>query len=201
MWLLAVTAWVVVVIAGSALTWVAIDRAGSQVTGNPDPAETQPAVVGTLGSAPTRTHSPKDGPSATSTAPASPRRTPSRTPSPTAGATRPDATSPSKTAASSPVQTETRTWSGAAGSVTVACNGRTAQVRGTFPSDGWHVEVGHSSGSEVEVTFKKDQAEVQVQATCVAGVPRFRVESGDVESGDSGKQVDQSAGLVEDRSG
>jgi len=193
MWFLAVTAWVVVVIAGSALTWVAIDRAGNQVTGNPTPDQTQPAVVGTIGAAPTRTHSPKHGPRATRTSPAGPRATtlPSRTPSATPTSTRPGG-SPSKTAASSPVQTETRTWSGAAGTVTVSCTGRTARLQGTSPGDGWHVDVGDSSGGEIEVTFKSSETEVQVQATCVGGVPRFHVESGSYDGSDS-SSVDSSS--------
>jgi hypothetical protein len=184
MWFLAVTAWVVVVIAGSALTWVAIDRAGNQVTGNPTQDQTQPAVVGTLGAAPTR--SPKHGPRATRTSPTGPRATtlPSRTPSAAATSTHPGG-SPSKTTASSPVQTETRTWSGAAGTVTVSCTGRTARLQGTSPGDGWHVEVGDSSGGEIEVTFKRNESEVQVKATCVGGVPRFQVESGSYDGSDS----------------
>jgi hypothetical protein len=181
MWVLAVTAWVVVVIAGSALTWVAIDRAGRQVTGNPAAVETQPVVVGTIGTAPTKTRTPTRKPSsaATSVTPQHPASV-----SPTTRPTRSNSPSATKTSASDADRTETRTWSGAAGSVTVACTGRTARLKGTSPSDGWHVEVGDSSGGEVEVTFKKDAAEVQVKATCVGGVPRFQAESDTSGGGD-----------------
>jgi hypothetical protein len=175
MWVLAVTAWVVVVIAGSALTWVAIDRAGRQVTGNPSAAQTQPVVVGTIGTAPTDTRTPTRKPSSAATASVTPQHPASVSPTPRP--TRSNSPSATKTSASDADRTETRTWSGAAGSVTVACTGRTARLKGTSPSDGWHVEVGDSSGGEVEVTFKKDAAEVQVKATCVGGVPRFQAES------------------------
>jgi hypothetical protein len=181
MWVLAVTAWVVVVIAGSALTWVAIDRAGRQVTGNPAAVETQPVVVGTIGTAPTKTRTPTRKPSsaATSVTPQHPASA-----SPTPRPTRSHSPSATKTSASEADRTQTRTWSGAAGSVTVACTGRTARLKGTSPSDGWHVEVGNSSGGEVEVTFKKNEAEVQVKATCVGGVPRFQAESDTSGGGD-----------------
>jgi hypothetical protein len=181
MWFLAVTAWVVVVIAGSALTWVAIDRAGRQVTGSPTAGETQPVVVGTIGSAPTMTRTPTHKPSAGATASATPQHTPDASPVP--APTRSNSPSAPKTSTST-ARTETRTWSGAAGSVTVSCTGRTARLKGTSPSDGWHVEVSDSSGGEVQVKFEREESEVQVKATCVGGVPRFQAESGTSSGGD-----------------
>lgn len=178
MWALAATAWAVLVVAGSALTWVAIDRAGQQVTGAATAGETPPVVVGTIGAAPTRTSG--DGQGRSTTAP------------PTAGATssatgsshhtpRPGHdTSPSKNPApptGTATGTQTRTWSGAAGTVTVACTARTAQLKGTSPNDGWHVEVDKPSGTDVDVSFERNEAEVKVDASCAGGVPVFRAES------------------------
>jgi hypothetical protein len=171
MWVLAVAAWVGVVIAGSGVTWVAIDRAGQQVTSESPGRVTQPAVIGTLGTAPTA-----PGTSA-GTSPGTPSASPTTPTGPTP--TRPATTGTTpRTSAPPAAHTETRTWSGAAGTVTVACTGGTARSRGASPSDGWHAEWGDSAGDEVEVKFEKGEVEVQVKATCVGGVPKFRVESG-----------------------
>ena len=173
MWVLAAIAWVVVVIAGSALTWVAIDRAGQQVTGDPASAETEPAVVGTVGSSPTptRTHRPSGRPSSSTLT------DPGATSAPTQHTTTPT-TAPSSNGTGSAV-TQTRTWSGEAGSVTVSCTGRTVRLKGAAAFDGWHVETGDSdSGDDIEVKFERNESEVKVRATCVGGVPHFQVEVG-----------------------
>ena len=149
MWVLATTAWIAVVIAGSALTWVAIDRAGQQVSGEPSAAQTQPIMIGTI------------------LPPATDTTIQSRTSTPTAP------TAPIASSAS----TATRTWSDAAGTVTVSCTSQTARLMGTSPSDGWHVDVSDSSGDEVKVKFKNEKSKIQVKATCSGGVPRFQVES------------------------
>jgi hypothetical protein len=162
---------VAVVIAGSALTWVAIDRAGQQVTGSPQAANTQPAVVGTIGPAPTT-------PSTT--------RRPTPTPSPSTGHATTAAPTPTQSApvstpkASQPpaVRTVTRTWSGTAGTLMVTCTGRTVRFKSASPNDGWSVERGDASGDAIDVKFESGEAEVQIRATCVGGVPQFHVETG-----------------------
>lgn len=185
MWILAVTLWVAIVIAGSAVTWLAIDRAGQQVTGRPSAAETQPPVVGTLGPAPVASEPPStpspSSPHHTRTPTARPSTTPSQTAPPPArptssGPTKP-AGQPTKTAA--PVQrTETRTWTGSAGFVTISCTGSLATFKGASPADGWSYERGDDAGDSVEVKFTNGGTEVQVHATCVGGSPQFQVESG-----------------------
>jgi len=183
MWVLSVIAWVVVVIAGSALTWVAISRAGGQVTADPSAEVTQPAVIGTVGPAPMPTRTPRHPRSTHPTSTTSETTSGPSTPPPTRTAS--PIPTPSRTPSTAP-QTVTRTWSGQAGSVTVACTGATARFRSASPSNGWSFERSDDSGSEVEVTFQRDQTEVQVKASCVGGVPRFRVESGS-DSGSSGE--------------
>lgn len=175
MWVLAVGAWLAVVVAGSALTWVAINRAGDQVTGGSDVATTQPGLVSTLGSAPTASTTPSVGPTgphataSTSRTPTSPRPTQLATPRPTPSAPRTSATV---------AHSETRTWTGTAGFVTVSCSGRQARLKGASPGDGWSYEVGDASGDSVEVKFERGETEVQVHATCPGGTPEFQVESG-----------------------
>lgn len=183
MWVVAVAAWVAIVIAGSGVTWLAIDRAGQQVSSNPlSSVPTQPIVVGTVGPAPKSS--------------AKPSRTPSRTATPTAvptGSTSTSATTTSRptsrpsahdTSSAPLAHTETRTWSGAPGSLTVSCTGQQARLKGATPSDGWSVERGDTSGDNIEVKFENGESEVQVRATCVDGVPRFQAESS--TSGTSG---------------
>jgi hypothetical protein len=170
MWVLVAIAWVGVVAAGSAVTWVVIDRAGQQVTAGAGTGPTQPPTVGTVGPAPTAVATRSRKPSATPTSTPSAGHTSTTAPStPTSPSARPPKSSPA-------VHTVTRTWSGAPGTVTVSCTGGTAQFKGASPNDGWTVERGDDGG--VEVTFRNGESEVQVHATCVAGEPRFQVETG-----------------------
>ncbi len=184
--MLAVTVWVAVVVAGSALTWVAIDRAGGQVTGSPGLGETQPAVVGTVGPAPETTRKPSRRHSPTPSASPSGAQTPAGSSSPTHAAPTRTGSSPSKSSAPPQASdpTVTRTWSGEAGSVTVSCSGRTVHFKSASPSDGWTFERSDDTGSEIEVSFKKGGTEVHVKAICDGGVPQFRVEAGDGSSDD-----------------
>ena len=180
MWTFAVAAWVAVVIAGSGLTWIAIERAGDQVTVAPESADaTRPPVLGTLGPAPTAGSTAPSKPSGTSSAVARPT-----SPAPTASSTRAGTTTapaPGPSPKSSPqpaARTEVRTWAGSPGSLTVACTGGQVSFRSASPSNGWSLERDGSTDSELEVTFKSGESEVQVRATCSGGEPRFRVESG-----------------------
>lgn len=182
MWVLGVLAWIGVVAAGSALTWVAIDRAGNQVSGGTEPSSTEPAAVGTIGTAPTTPSSTPTRTAAPTTSAPTHGATTTSTPTPTTNPTRRPSSTPTRSTVPQP-HAVSRTWSGAAGTVTVACTSRTAQLKGTSPADGWHVEVNDASGAEIEVKFERSESEVQVKATCVDGVPRFQVESGG-ESGD-----------------
>jgi len=187
MWVLAVTSWIAVVIAGSALTWLAINRAGDQVSSAADAEATQPVVVGTVDAPPSarpsrkQTADPtadptaKPSPSATSTRTAAPA--PTRPPTPRVAPSRPRTTAPSRS--------ETRTWTGAAGFVTVSCSGSVARLQAASPNDGWSVERGDEAGDHVEVKFERDGVEVQVQALCLGGIPQFRAETGGDRSGES----------------
>jgi hypothetical protein len=178
MWVLAATAWIGVVIVGSALTWLAIDRAGQQVTSSSASANnTQPAVVGTIGAPPVASSTPSKKPSRKPSDPGSSSPSPVGQPSTAAPTRTPTKNSDGSTTEPPTARTELRTWSGVAGSVTVSCTGGTVRFKGASPSDGWHVERGDDSGDSIEVKFEKDEAEVQVRATCVSGVPRFQVET------------------------
>jgi len=62
------------------------------------------------------------------------------------------------------------------------------RFEGASPNDGWSVERGDDGGGEVEVRFRNGEAEVQVQATCVGGVPQFHVETGGDSSDGAAEQ-------------
>lgn len=164
LWVLAVTAWIGVVIAGSALTWLAIDSAGQQVTSSSSFTATTPT--------PSPTQRPDETPT---TAPAKPKRTPTRSSSPVPPQTRytwtPRPTPPP------PLRSETRTWTGTAGSLTVSCTGGTVRFLAASPNNGWQVERGDLSGDSIEVKFSRTGTQLQVQASCVQGVPAFQVDS------------------------
>ena len=64
------------------------------------------------------------------------------------------------------------------------------RFEGASPNDGWSVERGDDGGGEVEVRFRNGEAEVQVQATCVGGVPQFHVETGGGDSSDGAAEQD-----------
>lgn len=180
MWMLATVAWVGVVLAGSGVTWFAIDRAGQQVTDGSSGLATEPAVVSTVGAAPsvpeTSAMTTTTTTTATTTTGPSPTRSGATPSAPTSSVTK---RATPRTSAPAPARTVTRTWSGTPGSVTVACTGSVGVLRGASPVDGWVVERDDHPEEEVEVKFEKSEVEIQVKASCVDGVPEFRVESDD----------------------
>jgi len=159
--------WVVAVAGVSVTAWVAIDRAGRDITG-PSASALPPAFIGTAlatttpSSAPPRTHATVvPTPSRTS---ANPTRSPSPTHSPTA-----------------PTIPRDRTVTVTGGQVSVRCTGATIQLRIAQPSNGWRVEVERSGPVEVEVGFQlgdnEDAGKTHVIAVCSAGTPVFTVEN------------------------
>lgn len=153
--------WVLVVLAGSGVAWVAIDQAGQQVTvvGPSIVPSTRPVTA-----APVRTPSSTAKPTRTATAAPS-----TRTSSPTV---RP---SPSRASTPAP-RTRVRSWNGTAGTVTVSCTGAVLRLVGATPADGWRVER-EASRSEITVKFERESAEIEVQARCAQGTPTFRAGS------------------------
>ncbi len=184
--------WLAAVAGVSVTAWVAIDRAGRDLTGanlsSLRPASGRaPVVTTTPGSRPTPSEATPE-PSATPQPPSTPEPSPAPEPSsaPAPSATRPHSPvpSPSGPSQTSPLSSTTpqdRSVSVAGGQVSVRCTGATILLRIAQPDNGWRVEVGKSGPDEVEVTFRfgADGAggQTQVTALCAAGTPAFRVES------------------------
>ena len=171
--LLAATIWLTAVVGVSATAWVAIDRAGNDIT-NADvsalapaplspPTNSQPAPA-TVTPSPTTTLKPPPATSTTST----PSATPIPSPAPRR---RPDPTHPVTLVA------KDRTVSVAGGQVTARCTGATIRLRSAQPENGWRVHVDSFNTRLIVVTFRtgedEEQRSTHVTAMCSNGTPVF----------------------------
>jgi len=165
--------WVATVTGVSVTAWVAIDRAGRDITGGV--VDSLPLV--TLGSA-LGTSTSESGPSATDETP-KPTAEPSGTSKPSA-TTQPSASKPPLAPAGPSSASRDRTFSVDGGQVSVRCTGSTIRLRIAQPDNGWRVEVDKAGPEEVQVNFRRgdggDGSEFHVEAACEAGVPALKVE-------------------------
>ena len=185
----AVAVWLVAVAGVSVSAWVAIDRAGRDVTGASVSALRAGSVdafgrATTPGPEPSRSD-PTLKPSArvtTSPSPAKPQKPSAARSLAPPGSPAPPS-SPSGRRASSPsvVTVRDRTVTVAGGQVSVRCTAGNISLRIAQPDSGWRVETDGSSGEAVEVTFKQgdveDRGETHVRAVCSGGNPTFTVEN------------------------
>jgi hypothetical protein len=172
--------WLAAVAGVSVTAWVAIDRAGRDITDGLVNS-LSPSTLGTspVATTPGRTATPNGATAQPSVKPkVSPE--PSRTPTgriPVAQGP----SSPALVAASGSTNPQDGTYSATGGQVTVRCTDKTIQLRIAQPDDGWRVEVGNAGPDEVQVIFRhgEDDGEggTQVTALCAAGTPVFKVES------------------------
>jgi hypothetical protein len=178
--------WLATVAGVSATAWVAIDRAGRDITGGA--VTSLPSVtVGTAatsagGSSPTKPTSQtstSQAPSATLKPSAT--NAPSTTQGPSASPEPPAAPSSATRAGSSTWQDRTVSVTG--GQVSVRCIGATILLRIAQPQDGWRVEVGDSARAKVAVSFRRGDEEgwigTKVTAVCAQGTPAFSVNNND----------------------
>jgi hypothetical protein len=173
--------WLAAVAGVSGTAWIAIDRAGRDITDGTvsslspltvvnAPAATTPGIgatstqATTLPSAkPERSTVPK--PSATLRSPVSPI----------------PSASPTSAAVPGPPRTRDGTFHATGGQVTVRCTGGAIQLRIAQPDDAWRVEVGSAGPQKVHVTFMRGGEEggvgTWVTAVCAGGAPAFTVAS------------------------
>ena len=185
----ALVSWLAVVGLGAGLVWFVVSDAGRVVStagGLPvatsGPSDVTSEITRTPAPAPSsrssRPHAKRGATASTSRRPSPPTTSaPARvdpSPAPARKPSRPRRSRPASSPASTPVVV--RTWSGSGGSVTVSCTGRTIRLRGASPEDGWRVERGSDGPEEVEITFVREQTQVQVQSSCSGGRPVFHVE-------------------------
>ena len=167
--------WVAAVTGASVTAWVAIDRAGRDITGGV--VDALPLV--TLGSA-IGTSTSGSGPSGAAATPdpsAVPEPSGTREPSAT---TQPSASQQTPAPARPSTASRDRTFSVDGGQVSVRCTGSTIRLRIAQPADGWRVGVENAGPEEVQVNFRRgdggDGGESQVTAVCASGAPALKVE-------------------------
>lgn len=173
--------WVVAVAGVSVTAWLAIDRAGREVT-SASVSALPAASIGTATSATTSDQGasstgPTTKPSASTTPKPSPSKSSTVAPSPSSSPS--PANTHTGSVTSTPVRDRTVTVVG--GQVSVRCIGSDLTLRIAQPDNGWRVELDSSESRDVQVTFKGGDGEAshetQVTATCSAGTPVFKVES------------------------
>jgi hypothetical protein len=192
--------WLVAVAGVSATAWVAIDRAGRDITPAAISALPTPLNNPTLGSEPTKT-APKPKPSATpaptpdvAPAPTSaptptptqvpvPAPTPAPAPAPVAAPT-PDASprAPARPPAPAGPTAIYKTYRVPGGIVTVRCIGASIGLRIAQPENDWRVSVDTSVVGQIAVTFvtgeEDSTTKTLVTAVCTHGAPAFDVTNG-----------------------
>jgi hypothetical protein len=170
--LIAATIWLTAVVGVSGTAWVAITRAGNDIT-NTDvsalappplspPTNSQPAPT-TVTPSPTTTLRPRA---------TSPTSIPSATPIPSPAARR--RVDPKPLVA---LATKDRTVSVAGGQITARCTGATITLRSALPENGWRVHVDSFTTRLIVVTFhtgeEEEQRSTRVTAVCSDGTPTF----------------------------
>ena len=184
---MAVIAWLGVVIAGSTMTWATINTAGQEVlsprtvptpttSGEPlpvrDPVTVRPSSTESESAGPRPRRTPSPTPEEETT------RTPEGNPPPSPAPAVPTA-EPPPTPAPPPPAPATRafTWRGAAGSVTVVCDGSTIALQAASPANGFSVDVREGGPEEVDVRLEAEDEdeEADVEAECEAGQAVFDV--------------------------
>jgi len=173
-----VLAWLAVVMAGSALVWTVISRAGSEV-GDPTEDARVSAPGPTTQSARPSAH-PTKTPAPTSTRSTTPSVSPSATPHQTTSSEPTHSAEPSEEPHTTPSATQEaavrRTWQGTGGILVVECTGSTIRLVGTQPDSGFHVEVDERGPDRVRVQFEslaEGGPDTDVRSECRGGTPVF----------------------------
>jgi hypothetical protein len=165
--------WVVAIAAVSATAWVAIDRAGRDITDANVNSLAAPTLSTPTPLAPTVTAPPiaTDGPAPSVAAPPSAAPTPSTTPG----------SQPPRNRTAAPGTPQVRTVSVTGGHITVRCIGSRIQLQVAQPENEWRVHVEDNESERVSVSFSKGDHEeadrTEVKAECSRGVPDFDVKT------------------------
>jgi hypothetical protein len=182
-----VAIWLAAVVGVSATAWVAIDRAGRDITNvNIKTMAPAPIITPTFATPPTSSPPP---PSATPTLSVAPppasRPTSLSTPTPTPSS-RP-APTPARTATGRHARTpgptpQDKTISVPGGLVSVRCTGSAIRLRLAQPEYEWRVHVDTPTSGQIVVSFRmgdeESQRNTQVTAVCTNGSPAFTVSGG-----------------------
>jgi hypothetical protein len=171
------TIWVVAVAGVSATAWVAIDRAGRDITS---------ASVNTLAAVPLSPPPPVEptgtGPAPATTSTPAPSVSPPPSAAPSTSATtgpRGSRRHPEAPRTFAPQTAQVRSVTVPGGQVTVRCIGPRIRLQVAQPENGWRVHVDTGSG-RIAVTFSTGDDEegtrrTNVSAVCDRGIPDFAI--------------------------
>ena len=175
--------WLTAVAGVSATAWVAIDRAGRDITDTSVVAlYPGPLTTPTLGSEPARTTVKGKTPVTPN-----PTATSSLTAIPLPGATSKPITTPTPATPTTPATTTNPTAANPAdntinvtgGLVSVRCTGTAIALRIAQPANDWRVRVDTTGPGQIVVSFQRGEEDspstTQVTAVCTDGIPAFSV--------------------------
>ena len=169
--------WLVAVVGVSATAWLAIDRAGRDITGaavNTLPGS--PLKTPTLGGQPSPGPDPAPTPAQATVAPP-PRSAPSPSPTP-APAPAPSSRRPATRTTPAPTSRD-RTIAVTGGLVSVRCTGSDIALLIAQPDNDWRVRVQTDGTSQIRARFTSGDEEsaqrTEVSAECANGTPSFDV--------------------------
>lgn len=156
---LGVLAWAVAAVVAGTLAWWAVSLVGSTA-----------GRTGEVLSAAEVTAALEAEREALATSPATPDPTPTD-PAPTSPTGAPDPTTPP---AAGDVA---RTWDVPGGQVATVCRGESVSLLYATPLDGWTVVVADAGPDDVEVEFRRGEAETRVRVDCDDGVPDVDIDA------------------------
>ena len=164
--------WLAAVVGVSATAWIAIDRAGRDITaGVVSALPAAPLKTPTMGSAPASATTPTPTLSPATVA------TPTPTPAPA-----PVATPMPRPTPSAPPTPRDRTITVTGGLVSVRCSGTVIGLRIAQPENDWRIHVDTTGSGQIVVSFRRgdeeEQQTTEVSAVCTDGTPTFRVTGG-----------------------
>jgi hypothetical protein len=175
--------WIVAVAGVSATAWVAIDRAGRDLTNaSLTTLPAVPLIIPTLGGAQATAASPQPSPTPSPAAVPAPVTT-GRQGTPTAVPTPAAVPKPIRTQPAAPAPTaQDGSINVNGGLVSVACTGATIALRIAQPDNDWRVHVDTSGEGQIVVTFQNGEEDpatkTQVSAVCTNGTPGFTTANG-----------------------
>ena len=191
--LFAVLAWALATVFAGSVAWWAVAAIGGEQGAARATVLTQSQVVALAGQAPEprgiatspgapgtvprpgSTSAPQPAPTPLPPVPqASAGEPPVVAPPPAAAPAAPPAAPPARPPAAAPAPAQVvRTWTVAGGMVSAQCRATQIELLYATPRDGWTVEVSNGGPEELEVTFRRGEDEIGVNARCVAGVPEM----------------------------
>jgi hypothetical protein len=183
--------WLAAVVGVSATAWVAIDRAGRDIT-NVNIKTMAPAPIITPTIPPRLTNTPLQSATATLSVAPPPAPSPSSSSSPSSPATAPATSSTPTSTPTRPVSRrhvrppgptpQDQTITVAGGLVSVRCTGAAIVIRSAQPDFDWRVHVDTPTAGQIVVIFRmgdeESQRTTQVTAVCTKGSPAFTVSGG-----------------------